>query len=175
MLGEDPPGIRLELVDGEIEMSPSPLPQHSRVILRLSQMLLNHLDAHDGGEVFSDVDLILGPHDVRRPDVFFYGPQHSPIRTDRPLDTAPDLAVEVISPSSGRIDREVKFDLYRKHGIAWYWLIDPTKRTFEAFELALAGEDPVLTGSDNEEPAPPPIEGFRLSLSRLWAGSTAKR
>src|SRR5688500_7578939 len=65
MLGEDPPGVRLELVDGEVAVSPSPMPKHSRVDRRLTRVLLNHIVEHDLGELLGDTDTIFGEHDVR--------------------------------------------------------------------------------------------------------------
>src|SRR5213078_4877192 len=71
-LGEDPPGVRLELVDGEIAVSPSPIPDHGYVVVQLSRLLGNHIEAHDLGMLLPDVDTIFGEHDVRRPDLFFF-------------------------------------------------------------------------------------------------------
>ena len=70
-MGQDPAGIRLELVDGEIAMSPSPEPKHSSVITRLCHILLNYIDTEDLGQLFTDVDTVFGEHDVRRPDLIF--------------------------------------------------------------------------------------------------------
>src|SRR6185436_12665212 len=71
-LGEDPPGVRLELVNGEVAVSPSPLPRHSRVEKRLSRILLNHIVEYDLGELLGDTDTIFGEHDVRRPDLIYF-------------------------------------------------------------------------------------------------------
>src|SRR6187200_136743 len=71
-LGEDPPGVRLELVDGEIAVSPSPIPDHSYIVLTLSRILGDHIEKHDLGQLFGDVDTIFGEHDVRRPDILYF-------------------------------------------------------------------------------------------------------
>src|SRR5215475_11948294 len=72
MLGEDPPGVRLELVDGEVAVSPSPTPDHSFVVPMLGYILVGHALEHDLGQVLMDVDTIFGPHDVRRPDILYF-------------------------------------------------------------------------------------------------------
>src|SRR6476661_4255240 len=71
-LGEDPPGVRLELVDGEIAVSPSPIPDHSYVEKMLTILLGGHILAHDLGRLYGDVDTVFGPHDVRRPDLLYF-------------------------------------------------------------------------------------------------------
>src|SRR6187551_1156268 len=71
-LGEDPPGVRLELVDGEIAVSPSPLPRRSFTVVALTRILSTYVNQHDLGEVLQDVDTIFGEHDVRRPDLFWF-------------------------------------------------------------------------------------------------------
>ena len=53
-LGQDPPGVRLELVDGEVAVSPSPNPDHSYTVLTLGAMLRNHIEANDLGQLFTD-------------------------------------------------------------------------------------------------------------------------
>src|SRR5437763_12659299 len=71
-LGEDPPGVRLELVDGEIAVSPSPIPGHSYVEKMLSLFLGQHIRTHNLGRLYGDVDTIFGYHDVRRPDLIYF-------------------------------------------------------------------------------------------------------
>lgn len=167
-LGEDPPGIRLELVDGEIELSPSPLPRHSKIILRLSRMLMDHADLHGGGEVFSDIDVVFDQHNVRRPDLFWFGPERGPIPDDRAIDQAPDLAVEVVSPSSVEIDRDVKFKLYLNHGVKFYWIVDPAQRSFEVFDLRRGNGQRVIEAGHDVEVTPPPVHGLVIPLATLW-------
>src|SRR3954469_25175114 len=71
-LGEDPPGVRLELVDGEIAVSPSPVPRHAYAVLSLASLLKVYVERNGLGEVLLDVDTLFGEHDVRRPDIFFF-------------------------------------------------------------------------------------------------------
>ena len=58
-LGDDPPGVRLELVDGEIAVSPSPTPEHSYVVLELAAIIRDHVKRHKLGRVYADVDTIV--------------------------------------------------------------------------------------------------------------------
>src|SRR5207248_3497696 len=71
-LGEDPPGVRLELVNGEVAVSPSPTPRHSHIDRKLGTLLDNYVTAQDLGLIFGDVDTIFGENDVRRPDLIYF-------------------------------------------------------------------------------------------------------
>jgi Uma2 family endonuclease len=72
MLGEDPPGIRLELVDGVVAVSPIPVQKHSHVVVNLLTILNNHILSNDLGELHQDVDTLLDDFNIRRPDILFY-------------------------------------------------------------------------------------------------------
>jgi Uma2 family endonuclease len=167
-LGEDPVGIRLELVDGEIAMSPSPEPKHSFVISRLTQVLLNHIDEENIGQVFGDVDTIFGEHDVRRPDLIYFAKNRLQLIGDKAMEGPPDLCVEVISPSSVRTDRTAKFKQYAKGKVAHYWIVDPRHKTMEGYKLV--GRKYELIGSGKEDGVIrlPPFEKLDIPLNRLW-------
>src|SRR5687767_8890086 len=95
-LGEDPPGVRLELVDGEIAVSPSPVPQHSFTVGALYWILKTHIEQDDLGEVLMDVDTIFGEHDVRRPDIFYFTKARRHYIGEKAIEGPPDLTIEVI-------------------------------------------------------------------------------
>src|SRR5690349_9676198 len=120
-MGEDPPGVTLELVNGEIAVSPSPRPRHSRVDRQLTAILVNHVNSRDLGEVLGDTDTIFGEFDVRRPDIIFFTADRAHlIKEDDAIDGAPDLCVEIISPKTRTVDREDKFKQYAQSGVTFY-------------------------------------------------------
>src|SRR6266478_1844473 len=125
-LGDDPPGVRLELVDGNVAVSPSPRPPHSHVCQQLSYVLVGHIKAHDLGMLLGDVDTIFGEYDVRRPDlIYFRKDRVHLIDPDEAIDGSPDLCIEIVSPSSGTIDRKDKFKQYASARVPFYWIVDP--------------------------------------------------
>jgi Uma2 family endonuclease len=107
-LGEDPPGVRLELVNGEIAVSPSPIPDHSYVVGTLYSILRAHIDRSGAGQLFMDVDTIFGAFDVRRPDILYFSKSRLHLVGENAMEGPPDLAVEVLSPSSLQTDRKDK-------------------------------------------------------------------
>src|SRR2546423_351815 len=102
-LGEDPPGVRLELVDGEVAVSPSPIPAHGHVVAQLIMFLAQHVKARRLGRIYADVDTIFGEHDVRRPDILYFSQSRLHHIGEKAMEGPPDLCIEVISPSSGTI------------------------------------------------------------------------
>src|SRR6476646_5120006 len=124
-LGEDPPGVRLELVNGEVAVSPSPIPKHSYTVIQLIILLGSHVKSKRLGRIYDDVDTIFGEHDVRRPDIIFFSTKRLHLIGEKAMEGAPDLCIEVISPSSTRIDRKDKFKQYARAGVQHYWIVDP--------------------------------------------------
>lgn len=80
------------------------------------------------GRVFLEVDTVLDRHDVRRPDLFYFSTPRLHFVGKKSVKRPPDLCVEVVSFQSRKTDRKKKFDLYRKSGVAFYWIVDPAIR-----------------------------------------------
>lgn len=167
-LGEDPPGIRRELVDGEIVVSPSSVPNHSRADRKLSFILMGHVEAHLLGELYGDVDNRLSKFTVRRPDIFYFSAARMHLVTPAAVKGPPDLCVEIISPSSVRTDRVDKLREYAAYGVANYWIIDPTKRTAEAYVLADGSYTLTASGKNDETVHFPPFPDLAIPLVKLW-------
>jgi Uma2 family endonuclease len=125
-------GNRYELHDGELCVVPSPLPIHQIVAQRLF-LALNEFARDDGGAVFmAPFDIVLSDYDVAQPDLIYFGPEAArriDIREHIPF--APDIAIEVLSPTTARLDRGRKCDLFARYGIAEYWIVDPDARLAE--------------------------------------------
>ncbi|MGD1276365.1 MAG: Uma2 family endonuclease [Tepidisphaeraceae bacterium] len=167
-LGEDPPGVRLELVEGEIAVSPSPTPRHSYALIQLVTILNVHVTRNSLGIVFGDVDTILDRYNVRRPDILFFSSARTHLIGQKAMQGPPDLAVEVISPSSVQIDRADKFAQYRDAGVAHYWIVDPDSRTIEAWRLEQGKYVSSGRGCEDDVVKLPPFDDLEIPLSRLW-------
>jgi Uma2 family endonuclease len=167
-LGEDPPGVRLELVDGEIAVSPSPNFDHSHVEKNLSFILLGHIRKKDLGELVGDVDTIFGEFDVRRPDIIYIAKRRVNAIVTNVIEGSPDLCIEILSPSSDRIDRQDKFKQYQDARVAFYWIIDPQERTIEAFELKNRKYRSAGSGKGNQTVRLPPFPDLDIPLADLW-------
>jgi Uma2 family endonuclease len=172
MLGEDPPGIRLELVDGAVAVSPSPAPKHSVVVVALTRILGAYVDDHDLGDIYLDVDTLLDNFNIRRPDLLFYATENLDLVGEKCMEGPPDLAIEVLSPSSVDIDRKVKFAQYRKAGVRFYWIVDPKLKTIEGWELKNRRYVAIGRGQGNAIVKLAPFAELEIPLSRLWRRKT---
>lgn len=167
-LGEDPPGVRLELVNGEVAVSPSPVPDHSFILLQLGTLLVQHVKTHKLGRVYSDVDTILSDWDVRRPDLIYFSNERLHLVGEKAMEGPPDLCVEILSPSSVTIDRRDKFKQYEKAGVKFYWLIDPQNKTIEGYKLTRGKYRETGRASGKALVELPPFDDLQIPLGELW-------
>lgn len=170
-----PANERAEILGGEIQSSPAPLPRHSKAQGALRRFIGGPYDDDDGHGgpggwwIFVEVDVAFGAHDVVRPDLSGWRRERLANPGDRrPIDIAPDWVCEVLSPSTTAIDRVHKRDLYATHGVHHYWIVDTDARTVEVFEL----RDGVWILSGNFDHtstvALPPFDGLSLDIGRLF-------
>jgi len=144
-------GRRYELHEGELSVTPAPSPRHQEVSLNLVVLLHEYVKAQALGRIFyAPIDLILSDVTIVQPDIVYLETARLSSVTGRGIEGPPTLVVEILSPSTIQIDRGVKFQLYSRYGVPYYWIADPEARTIEAYRLAegtyqLSGR---LAGSD---------------------------
>jgi Uma2 family endonuclease len=126
-------GTHYELDEGELVMEPSPTFLHNRIRDRIANRLSQFVKAHRLGEVIVEMDFRLGPDTVRNPDVAFVTAQHlQTIDVNRsPVDGAPALAVEVVSPSNLAQDMAKKVSQYLSAGTSVVWVVHPVLQQVE--------------------------------------------
>ena len=174
-LGEDPAGVRLELVNGEVAVSPSPIPRHSYVVGALYLILGQYIKNHDLGTLLMDVDTILNVHLVRRPDILFFSTERLHFIGPKAIEGPPDLCVEVISPSSEDVDREDKFSEYEDFSVPNYWIVDPAQRTLDAYQRRRKKYTAVARGQGADMVHAPPFPDLPISLGELWWPGCSRR
>jgi Uma2 family endonuclease len=170
MLAELPEtNLPVELWDGEIIMSPTPTPSHQRIVLRLTRLMDDFVREKKAGTVFvSPLDVVLSPHRVVQPDLFFISNDNSDIIQDR-IRGVPDLAVEVISQGTWKRDRVEKKALYEQCGIAEYWIVDPESRSIEVFALTKGVYQLHSRAADSTVAKSKLLVGFKISFGQLVA------
>ena len=163
--------LRYELIDGVVCMSPSPTPLHQRLITQLSAAITYFANARQLGEALVEVDVHLGKGPlgsdlVYRPDIIFLSKGKMAQVGDR-IVVPPDLAVEIISFRSRRMDYQTKKDDYERFGVAEYWLIDPERGTMDFFTLRNGRYEPIPVVDDKLHSEV--ISGFELDLPHVRA------
>ncbi|MCI8552207.1 MAG: Uma2 family endonuclease [Lawsonibacter sp.] len=122
--------LRGELINGEVvAMSSSPTFNHNRVASRIYRAFENYLEGKRCTAIADGTDLYLTQEDRLIPDMMVVCDRDK-IRRDG-VHGAPDLVVEVLSPSTARNDRMHKKAVYEASGVREYWLVDPENRTME--------------------------------------------
>ncbi len=161
-------GERLELVSGEVVVSPRPARAHAYTLLELYGILSEHGKQNQLGILYAEVDTIFDADEVRSPDIQFFGTAHSMANIKDHADILPDLCIEILSPSNARTDRIDKFDLYQSKSIAHYWIVDPEERTIEAYALQNGQYVSSGRGGDNDTVRLPPFPELAIALGQLW-------
>ncbi|MFN3739457.1 MAG: Uma2 family endonuclease [Thermodesulfovibrionales bacterium] len=131
-----PEGAPYQLIKGELIMSPSPIPYHQRISKRLEYILYEYAEKNKKlGEVFdAPIDVYLEETEVYQPDIIFISKERSHIIGEKKIEGAPDLVIEILSPSSAYYDLRHKMNMYAKHNVKEYWIVDPEERSIEVYE-----------------------------------------
>ncbi len=167
-----PEGMRAELIDGELWDLAAPSRAHQRIVYELGRSLGNFIDQQGGTcEVYPApfaVNLFADETTFVEPDLSVVCDQDK--LSDRGCEGAPDLVVEVVSPSSVGMDYLSKLNLYREAGVREYWICDPRKRRTLVYTFGADDEDP-LGIFPFETPATSLIfPGFEANLDHFVAG-----
>ena len=140
-------GNRYEIIEGVLYVTNAPNSDHQFTVTEVAAELRNFVKAHKLGQVLVAPFEVHLTHRTRpvQPDVLFVRRERWPKDRVSYFSGAPDLIVEVISPSSVRTDRVIKFTAYELAGVSEYWLVNPHTRTVEVYtwsngEYALLGE-----------------------------------
>src|SRR5712691_2970718 len=129
-------GKRYEILNGVLLLMPSPKDSHQYTVGMIFHYLLTHVQFAGLGQVrIAPLDVKLGPKNVFQPDVLVVLNEQLDRLTEDGIMGAPDLTVEVLSPSSALEDRVDKHREYALAGVAEYWLVSPERRTVEVFTL----------------------------------------
>ena len=126
---------RIELINGELSVSPTPIPKHQSDQFNIS-FLLGKLLPVIGGRVYTaPLEVYFDTDNRPQPDVMWIAPDSRCVITEKRLEGPPDLIVEIISPSTERQDRVKKFHLYEKNGVREYWIVDSEPGLIEVWVL----------------------------------------
>ena len=162
-------GRRYEIHEGELSVTPAPSPQHQMISRNLFRILDAHVKAKGIGEVlYAPLDVILSDTSIVQPDIVYLDRTRLGGISHRGVEGPPTLAVEIISPSTTLIDRSTKHQLYARHAVPFFWLVDPEARMVEAFVLGSEGYTLAIRASGPDPVSPPPFSDLALVPASLW-------
>ena len=134
-----PEGAPYQLIGGELIMVPAPNPRHQIILGNIVEKVRQFTKGL-GITLFSPVDVYLGEEDAYQPDMIFISKQRQEIVKQDGIYGAPDLVVEILSPSTAYYDIKKKFKVYERYGVKEYWIVDPEMKGVDVFLLKSNGE-----------------------------------
>lgn len=135
---EEYPALRVEYLNGDIVMTPARSPHHQIISGNLSILLGHYAKENSLGLVLAaPLDVVLAREaQITQPDLIFIAKECAgKLLGSAAINGAPDLAIEILSPSTERMDRKIKLPLYARHHVPEYWIVDPDDQSVEVYVL----------------------------------------
>ena len=166
-----PDDQRYELLDGDLVMVPAPNLKHQEVQGRLHYKLVEFiLDRELGKLLLAPCDVVLSDSDVVQPDLLFVSRDREHLLSNgNNVQGAPDLVIEILSPSTADKDQGVKRELYGRYGVAEYWLVDPLAETVSIHRRRAGKLTATRTVRRGEALRSPLLAGLELHLNDIFS------
>ncbi len=164
-------GQRHEIIDGEHYVSPAPFVPHQDLLVELTLRLGGFVKAHRLGRfLVAPTDVLLSLHDIVQPDLLFVSNEQAEIVGLKNIQGAPDLVLEILSPSTSHLDKVLKLDAYDRCGVQAYWIFDRDRKGVQPYERTAGGlrPKPFLSASAGDVLTSPLLPGFELPLAELF-------
>lgn len=126
---------RYEMINGiRYDFTPSPTFDHQVLVTKLSNELYKTCYPN-GYIVVAPMDVHLDTNNIIQPDVIYISNERTHIIQGQKIIGAPDLLIEILSPSTSKKDKTIKKDLFEKFGVTEYWIVDPVHYIIDQFVL----------------------------------------
>jgi Uma2 family endonuclease len=163
-------GKRYEILEGELYVTAAPNLAHQHCVGMLLVLILPHVRERGLGRIFvAPADVLLSDISVVEPDLVFISRERLDLLTPANVRGTPDLAIEVLSPSTERTDRGRKMQIYAQYGVPHYWLLDPAARIAETYRLVEGRYELAARARDDEELCAQPFPELSIPLAELWS------
>lgn len=134
-------GNRYEVIEGRLELLPSPSPNHQLVRGQLQYRMHSNCES-EYIVLGAPLDVILSDVNVLQPDLILVHRSRKHILTHRGVEGPPDLVVEILTPGTRNRDKAVKMKIYAAHGVSECWIVEPEARVIELFRLESGRYEP---------------------------------
>lgn len=131
-----PEGTRCEVVENQLYMRPAPIRKHQRISGIIQSKLFAFVEENGLGEVYdAPTDVYIDEKNIFQPDIFFVSNKNRKALTYKGIEGAPDLVIEILSPSNSDHDSVRKKAVYERCGVKEFWIIDLEARSVHGFIL----------------------------------------
>jgi Uma2 family endonuclease len=163
-----------ELLEGEMIKRSAPAIIHQRILRKLMVAINSFVESNNGGEIFcAPIDVILDNYNVLQPDLIFISASQGEILSNIAIKGAPDLVIEILSPTSVVRDRFAKKRIYERSGIKEYWLVSPEYAEIEVFVLKDKRYELFCAATKTEGKFESGIlKDIQLDLTQIFPGDT---
>src|SRR3990172_4863727 len=164
-----PEGAPYQLIGGELVMTPSPVPYHQIVLRKIGFELVKFIEEKGLGEViYAPIDVYLSETETYQPDIIFISKERMSIIGEKKIESAPDLVIEILSPSTAYYDLRHKKHVYESSGVKEYWIVDPLEKSVEVYENT--GEEFKLVSSTRHagEVNSKLLDGFKVVIEKIF-------
>ncbi|QWK13523.1 MAG: Uma2 family endonuclease [Aquificota bacterium] len=135
-----PEGSPYQLIEGELVMSPAPGYEHQETEKRFFIKLYELVEKTKKGKVFiAPFDVYLDQENAYQPDIVVLLEGSKAKISQKGIEGAPDIVVEILSPSTAYYDLTEKKEVYERSGVKEYWIVDPKRKTFEVYANSQEG------------------------------------
>ena len=166
-----------EIIQGELRMTPAPLPDHQWVAMNIYTSLRQFVAKRGLGVVLAapcDVIISRSPLQTRQPDVLFLSAERtgitgrSELRKKKPTEIIPDLVVEVLSPKDSRQEIDEKLKDYQKIGVLEGWLVSPEAETIEMLRISSSEIMTTVLYGVHDKLSSEVLKGLDLQVSEVF-------
>ncbi|HEV2855462.1 MAG TPA: Uma2 family endonuclease [Thermoanaerobaculia bacterium] len=161
-------GKRHEVIDGLEYVTPYPYPAHQRLLLDVYMQLASHI--HEPEILLTYCDVVLSPHDIVQPDLFFVSKERLGIVTELNIQGPPDLVVEILAEQTRHLDEGLKPPLYEHTGVGEFWLVDGFRKRITVFRRvdSIFCRAPELSAEAEDMLATPLVPGLEIPLAEIF-------
>jgi Uma2 family endonuclease len=163
-------GAPFQLINYDLIMSPSPIPFHQVISARIMQALLNFLDSrnNNGFLVSAPMDVKFDEGNILQPDILYIAEDRVEDLIKDRIEGAPDLIVEILSPSNAYYDLRQKKDIYEKYGVKEYIIVDPIAQNADLYSLMNGAYYLHQQAQKNEVLTSVILPGFAIELAKVF-------
>lgn len=160
---------RYEILEGELAVTPAPNLNHQDISRNLEFILFSHIKKKSLGKIYdAPVDVILSDNNIVQPDIVFISNESTHMLTKRGVEGAPDLVIEISSPTTQKYDKIIKFQIYARFSVKYYWIIEPEKKVIEEYMLRNEVYNLQNRITDKDVFTPLIFPDLHMDLSEIW-------
>mgnify|MGYP001773072605 CR=1 FL=1 len=161
---------RYEVIKGRLMEMPAPTPWHQDLVGKIFIILVNFVSRKNLGKAFvSPIDVVLSEDMVLQPDIVYISKENLGIIGEKAIMGAPDLVVEIVSPSTTRRDTVVKKGIYEDFSVKEYWIVYPDEKAIEVWVLGENGKYELYSFAEKEDKVNSKIlKGLKVDLKEVF-------